>query len=223
MPLISADEASKRLSVNAQRVRALASQGRLPAVKVANRWMFESDLLHDYAARRRSNGRPFRPSHALGLLYLASGEDAPWLAEYDKWRLRRYVARLLSIAPRLRSRAKLLSFRAPDSVLQRLRDDKDLILSGVSAAERYGADIAAPAVVEAYGPSAYVQRMAHRYAFRLVPEASANLLVHEVDPKIDLGRRDVMPMGVVALDLYDSVDGRTRRAGEAMIRGLPAR
>jgi len=223
VPVISASEAGKRLGVNAQRIRALASQGRLPGHKVANRWVFDSELLYDHLSRPRADGRPFEAAHALGLLYLASGEDAPWLAEYDRWRLRRYIAKLQDVAPRLRSRAQVSFLRAPESLLRRIDSDKRLVKSGVSAAERYGADIAARGVAEVYASHEHGDQLEHRYALRAVPEASANLILHRVRPPVALGPREAMPLAVVALDLRDSADARTRRAGEALMRRLPRR
>lgn len=223
MPLVSAKDVAARLGVNAQRVRALAAQGRLPGSKVANRWLFDSELLHDHQIRGRSGGRPFSQPHALGLLYVASGEDASWLSEYDKWRLRRYLPRLAKLVPLLRARSQSALLRAPDSLVRRLLRDPRVVRSGVSAASDYGADISARGVVEFYCVGAYAEQLAHRYALRAVPEASANLILHRVKWQEPLSRRSVMPVGVVACDLADAADSRTRRAGRSLLQQLGGR
>jgi excisionase family DNA binding protein len=222
MPLISAQEAASRLGINAQRVRALAGQGRLPAHKVANRWLFDSELLRDNEARPRSDGRPFSQRHALALLYLASGEAAPWVSDYDIWRLRRYLPKLAQLVPRLRLRGRVGYYSAPDSLLRRLGADAHMPRSGVSAAERYGADISARNVLEIYALDD-VDRLRHRYALREVAEAGANLIIHWVRIPDALTGRRAMPIGVVAVDLLDSSDSRTQRAGRALIQRLARR
>lgn len=223
MPFLSAQEVARRLGVNAQRVRALASQGRLPAHKLANRWLFDSELLQDHEARARSDGRPFAQDHALGLLYIASGEDPKWLADYDKWRLRRYLPRLKEIVPRLRARAESRYFRAPPSLMRRIASDGNLVRSGVSAADHYEADISARGVIEVYCVGAYARQLEHRYALRAAPEAAANMIIHRVSRSDALAGRRVMPIAVVACDLLDSTDARTRRAGVALLRRLGRR
>jgi|SRR6267142_1169377 len=223
MPLISAQEAASRLGVNAQRVRALAAQGRLPAHKIANRWLFDSALLHDSEARSRSDGRPFAERHALALLFLASGEEPGWLSGYDSWRLRRYLPRLTRVVARLRSRSRASYFAAPDSLLRRLISYPNVARSGLSAAEHYGADISARNVIEIYCLQDAAEHLRHRYALREVPEAAANLIIHPIKVPEALAGRRIMPVGVVAADLLDSSDSRTRRAGRALLSMLAAR
>src|SRR5712692_10427044 len=130
MPQISSEDAAKRLGVSPRRVRALAGQGRLPGKKLGRMWLFDSNLLSDHVKTSASSGRPFSPEHALGLLYLASDEDPEWLSDYEKWRLRRYaLPRLRELLPRLRTRARVEFWRAPQAALRRI--SKDGVRSGV--------------------------------------------------------------------------------------------
>lgn len=217
MVLLSVHDVAARLGINAQRVRALAARGQLPASKVASRWLFDSELLHDYEVRGRAGGRPFSEVHALGLLFLASGEDPVWVPDYDKWRLRRYVSRLLDVLPRLRARAKSRCLIAPKSLLSRIERDPNVVRSGVSGADVYRADIVARGVVEVYCLDKYLDQLAYRYALREAPQAAANLIAHGLEDAQPLKGRAVMPLAVVACDLAESSDERTRRAGRRLL------
>lgn len=220
--LVSVSDAAKRLGLSARRVRALAANGRIPAQKIANRWFVEVDRLNERSRSAGARGRPFSAKHSLGLLYLASGDDAPGLSEYEKWRLRRYaLPRLQSLLPRLRGRANVHSFNAPDSVVKRLASDANFVRSGVSAAEQYRADISGRSVLDGYYSERDLKDLAYRYALQPGPEAAANLIVRGIDDADVLSGRRYMPVAVVAADLADSVDARSRRAGVQLLRRLP--
>lgn len=222
--LIGSPEAAKRLGLAGSRVRALALEGRLPAQRVAGRWLFDASLLKDFGRADRDRGRPYHPDRALALLFLLSGEDAPWLNSYDAWRLRHRASRvdLRKLLGRLSRRAQVLHFRAPDAALKQLVADPAFVASGVSAAARYGADISAAEVVEGYYPKRRAEQLAYRHALEAVPEARANLIIHGLDRPLD-AERDAMPIAVVALDLMESADARSRRAGEKLLSRLPPR
>src|SRR6267378_910558 len=86
---LSSREVARRLGLDPSRVRRLADAGRLPARKLGHDWMFDGDLLSNAMGVSRQRGRPFSQESALGVLFLASGEDAPWLADRSRSRLRR--------------------------------------------------------------------------------------------------------------------------------------
>jgi hypothetical protein len=220
--LVGSVEAAKRLGLAESRVRALAQQGRLPAQRVAGRWLLDANLLIDFGRAERKRGRPYDASRALGLLFLLSGEDAPWLSSYDAWRLRHRARRadIRKLLPRLAKRAAVRHFQAPNAVLEKVASDPAFIRSGVSAASDYDADISAPHVVEGYYPKLRADQLAYRYALEAVPEARANLIIHGLDQPVAV-KRDVMPLAVVAADLIESRDSRTRRAGEKLLLRLP--
>lgn len=221
--LISVSDAAKRLGLSARRVRALAANGRIPAQKVASRWFVEVDRLSERRRSSGARGRPFSDRHSLGLLFLASGEDPQWLSAYEKWRLRRYaLPRLRELLPRLGGRAKVHSVQAPESLVKRLANDSNFARSGVSAAEHYGADVLGRSVLDGYYGERDFKDMIYRYALRPMPEAAANLVVRAIESEDVLSGRRFMPSGVVAADLADSVDPRTRRAGMQLLRALPS-
>ena len=219
--LVSVSDAAKRLGISARRVRALAANGRVPAQKIANRWFVEEDRLSERGRRAGARGRPFSAEHSLGLLYLASGDNAGWLSEYEKWRLRRYaLPRLQSLLPRLRGRANVHSVHAPESLVKRLASDANFVRSGVSAAEQHRADISGRTVLDGYYSERDFKKLAYRYALQQAPEAAANLIVRGIEDDNVLSGRRYMPIGVVAADLADSVDARSRRAGLQLLRRL---
>jgi hypothetical protein len=82
----------------------------------------------------------------------------------------------------------------------------------------YGADVSARDVIEIYCAGEYAKQVVHRYALRAVPEAQANLILHGVSQPPALAGRRVMPIAVVACDLIDSSDARTRRAGQRLLQ-----
>jgi excisionase family DNA binding protein len=219
--LMSVADAAKRLGISDRRVRALAADGRLPAQKLANRWFVEVDRLSERGRSAGARGRPFSGGHSLGLLFLASGDEAPWLSAYEKWRLRRYaLPRLQSLLPRLRTRANVHSVQAPESVVKRLANDAKFVRSGVSAAEHHQADIAARSVLDGYYSERGFEDLAYRYALQPAAEGAANLIVRGVEDPSFLSGRRFMPMAVVAVDLADSVDARTKRAGVQLLRSV---
>ena len=216
---LSSREVARRLGLDASRVRRLAAAERLPAEKIGHDWAFDAELL-DNAAIKRQKGRPFSPESALGLLFLASSEEAPWLLPRARSRLRRLSGPdVLRALPRLRGRAERRAYRAPESLLRRLADDPGFVLSGVSASAAHGARIVSKGVLEGYLDKARLRDLEYRYAMEPVSERAANLVVHALDRRL-LPARRVMPRAVVAADLADSVDERSRKVGAQLLREL---
>ena len=214
---VGSRDLARRLGIDESRVRRLAASGKLPGRKVGHDWLFELDLVGDRVSNVRSPGRPFSQANALGLLYLASGAEAGWLAPAVRSRLQRRLGTSISkLLPRLRSRAERRVYRAPDALLEKLRSDPEFILSGVSASDHYGMRIVAPGLIEGYADPALIDRVAYRYGLERVGERDANLIVH-VAPRGFLPRSRFMPRAVVAADLADHSDARTRRVGEDLL------
>jgi excisionase family DNA binding protein len=57
------DEVSRRLSIHIESARRLARQGKLPALRVGNKWLVHKDELEEFARRYnpRRGRRPIRP------------------------------------------------------------------------------------------------------------------------------------------------------------------
>ncbi len=221
---ISAADVAKRLRVNEARVRALIERGALPARKVANRWLVPLQALQSSGVATRVAGRPFSPENAWGLLFLASGKPAEWLSPVDRSRLK---ARLKSprfpLASRFRRRASVNYLRGDERALRKIVANDKFVRSGVSAAEDHRVDLVAPGVVEGYLPKERLAKLSYEHALRAVAENSANLIVRAVDDSWPFKSERVAPEAVVAVDLIDSVDQRSRRAGSELLKRMRRR
>ena len=219
-PEISSGEAARSLGVHDSRIRRLIASGELPARKVGNRWLVDQSALERRLVFGRERGRPLAPENAWGLLYLASGEPAPWLASDVRSRLRRRLRErsLDDVRPRLGKRARPRYFLGGDRVrAQRLRERR-FVRSGISAAAEHGADVRSRELLDGYLPEEALDRLVYRFALRPVDERQADLVLRGVSGSWPFDGRRVAPRAVVAVDLADSVDQRTRRAGEALLR-----
>lgn len=219
---VPAREAARRLHVDDSRIRQLVARGELPARKVANRWLVDEGALERRGLADRSQGRPFEPANAWGLLFLASGEPAPWLHSDVRSRLRRRIREglLRREQARLVKRARTHYFIGGERARAHLLRDPHFVRSGISAAEEYGASVRSPRVLEGYLPESDLQRMAYRFALRLADEPEADLILRGVSAFWPFQAHRVAPRAVVAADLLDSLDQRTRRAGEDLFRQI---
>lgn len=217
-----ASEAARRLRVHESRVRQLIEAGELPGRKVANRWLVSSDAVERRGAFRRERGRPLEPENVWGLLFLASGRPAPWLASDVRSRLRRRLRErsLDADYARYGRRARVHYFVGGARARQEVVRQPNFVRSGVGAAAEYGAKIRSPHVVEGYLPDGEVRRLAYRLALQPADEREADLILRVVGPFWPFHGFEVAPSAVVAVDLMDSLDQRTRRAGEKLLQEL---
>lgn len=215
---VSAADVARRLRVNEARVRALIESGVIPGRKVANRWLVPVQALQSSGIAARVSGRPFSPDNAWGLLFLASGRPAEWLSLVERSRLK---ARLKSpkfpLASRFRRRASVHYLRGDERALRKIAADDQFVRSGVSAVEDHDIGLVAPGVVEGYLPKARLAKLSYEHVLRGVSENVANLIVRAVDERWPFASERVAPEAVVAVDLIDSVDKRSRRAGSRLL------
>jgi hypothetical protein len=94
------------------------------------------------------------------------------------------------------------------------------VRSGISAAADYGASVRSPRVLEGYLPERDLRGFVYRLALRPADEREADLILHAVAGAWPLQSRRVAPKAVVAFDLLDSLDQRTHRAGEELLREI---
>ena len=215
MPEIDVPSAAKRLGVHPSRVRALLVSGDLKGRKLGGRWLVDQ-YASDVRARSASvNGRAFSPSRAWGFLALLSGEEAPWLDPSARSRVRARLADgpVEQLLPRLRRRARVHYLRARPAALKKIRGAKGFIPSGVSAADAYEAEILAPEQVEGYISSRHLNELRYRLALESVDPPAANVVLRVAEFPPALKGRRIAPPGAVAVDLMDSHDERSRRAG----------
>ncbi|MGY1827033.1 helix-turn-helix domain-containing protein [Blastococcus sp. SYSU DS0541] len=125
-------------------------------------------------------------------------------------RLRGYDAERLVAAAR--DRAERHELRVLPAYRQRLLATDCVVPSGLTAAAAVGADIVAPdAAAEVYCAESTLAGL--RRDLGLSERGEANLVVRVPRYEVDLPGRTHMPAAVVAVDLAESPDVRTRRAG----------
>jgi hypothetical protein len=213
-------EAARALGISDRRIRAMVRTGVLRGRRFAGRW-----IIHGADVERRGHegsrpGRPLSPLNAWALLQRLSSGAWPPLPAWERSRLQRKLGRrsVLSLADELRGRAQREHFRADPRILERLLGDHALVRSGVSAASEYHIDVRAPGVVEGYVPRDRLGDLVYRYALRPADPGDANVILRSVDPRVLLPGERIAPAAAVALDLLESPDPRSRRAGRELAR-----
>jgi len=220
MQIVNVAEAADQLGVSARRVRRMLADGLIPGLRIGRAWAIEQRLLDSFKSHRASVGRPWNPSSAWAVLAVVDGQDSA-LAPVDRSRARYRLRErgLLGVVERLAARAQRQRFYGHPSVLGRLENEPSLVLSGVSAAVHHRADILASDFIEAYIPSSQARIIIERNGLEADAERS-NIVLRVVDDAVwpfANGVR-VAPRAVVAVDLLESEDERSRRAGLELAR-----
>lgn len=218
MNAVSVAKAAEYLAVSPRRVRRMLADELLAGHRIGREWAIERRSLENLRRHRGSVGRPWRASSAWAVLAVASGNDSD-LSSLDRSRARRRLAErgLAGLVTRLGARADKRQLYGHPSVLGPLAAESGLVRSGVSAAADCGADIVALDFLEAYVSEGRIAALIKQYG--LDPDAERpNAVLRVVDeeawpfaPGID-----VAPRAVVAIDLLEADDERSRRAGAAL-------
>ncbi|MGY2082368.1 helix-turn-helix domain-containing protein [Blastococcus sp. SYSU DS0539] len=213
--MLTVDQAAERLGVEPEQVRRLIRAGKLAARRVGRTLVLDEDAVEGRARLPITAGRALAPRTVWAALWQLSGEDVDWLAPADRsrllTRLHGYDAERLVAAAR--DRAERHELRVLPAYRQRLLAADGVVPSGLTAAAAVGADIvAAEAAAEVYCAHGTLDEL--RRELGLSERGEANLVVRV--PRYDgleLAGRTHMPAAVVAVDLAESPDVRTRRAG----------
>lgn len=210
----SVAEVAREMQLSPARVRQLIASGALPAVRVGGRWVIMGG-----EAARHPEGRPWSETAAWGLLWLALGRRAPWLSVKQRQRIRLRLAEgLMAHGERLSVRGTSKWFRGHPSALQRLGHDPRLIHSGLSGASSAGADLVVADRVEGYSRSVDVKALIAEYGLEPAPAGEGNVRVRVVHDLWPFDSDEVVaPRLVVALDLLEQSDERTKRAGRSLL------
>lgn len=221
MSLLAVAEAAEKLGVSDRRVRQMLADGVLPGGRIGRAWAIESEDVRQLSARRPEVGRPWRPVSAWAVLSLANGyriEVSP--VERSRAR-RRLEAGLAIVAGRLASRCERRSFYAHPSVFGILRDAPGVVRAGISAIDEYKIDLVAADLFEAYVPASVLPGLIERFALEEGADRS-NLLLRVVDDADwpFASDQQVAPLPVVAVDLLESSDERSKRAGAQLLKRL---
>ena len=224
---IPVSEAAARLGVHRTRVNKLIRSGAIEAIKLGSQYLVDIEGLDERLGAHLPTGRPLTQRNAWALLGLASRDPemarraAEDLTPPARSRLRGRLSSgsVRTLAPRLRTRARVARFRADPADLATISSEPQLVLTGVSAAPEYGLDIVSAGQVDAYVPSSEIERL--RSVYVLEPSARPNITLRVVDSRWPFrpGSR-LAPAIVAALDLFDSRDARERRAGSDALERL---
>jgi hypothetical protein len=146
----------------------------------------------------------------------------PWLDRHARWRLSRHLAahKLAEIRPQLIERGRRRSFRAHPGMLERLRMDDSLMLTGISAAKelRLGL-LGSDDWLEAYADQAELANLVHRYHLR--PSREPNVTLRPVPPfGWEWPPARMAPISAIALDLLDNAEPRAKQLGRQLLRKL---
>lgn len=222
---VSVPEAARLLKVTPARVRLMASKGRLPAEKFADRWWVERSAVEERRRQRTPRGRPFTPRNAWAMLILASGEEPPALDPANRSRLRKGVGLegLEELAPRLRGRGEISMYRAHPGEITYVLEDEALLPSGVSAAGSVKAGLLSGREADGYIRQSQLRSFVAEHALSPADvDGNVRLRVVPADvwQELELGDRAVAPPAAVALDLAEEHDPRSRSAGRKIVREI---
>lgn len=215
---LTVSEVASRLGIHPSRVRALIHAGDLRARSVGGRWFIDPDSVDARTAQGTASGRRLTPARAWGLLFLADDQRPTWLDTNAIWKLRRLLQTdgLDRLRPRLVDRGRRTAWRAHPSDLPRIRETAALARTGASAVVAASAGLIASDVVDGYLRSDAQGPLVATFGLR--PSDQPNIILRVVPPFSDpwpLGSE--APTSVVAIDLLEDPDPRTRAVGRSMI------
>lgn len=216
-------EAAARLSITDDAVRKLIASGELPAERVGNKtWLVSTEAVERRLEHEPRDGRRLALPNAWAALFMLVGEDVPWLDQPNRWRIRRYLAtrRPSEDRSRFASRGRPRRFRAHPSLLEAVRADSALMLTGTSGAtERRLGLIGGGGEVDAYVSSADLDAVVRRH--HMQPSGDPNVVLRVVDPfTTPWPPARVAPASAIALDLLDSPEPHAKQVGEEVLRGI---
>ena len=218
MPLLGVSDAAAELGVSSRRVRQMLAGGLLDGEKVGRVWMIDSDDLRRIGRSRPKVGRPWSAGSGWAVLALADGRGAD-LSPVERSRAKKRLALgLEKIVDRLAARADRRSFYVHPGVLAQLAESSSVVRSGVSAAVDVGADMVAQGEFEGYVSERHIVELVRSFAMD-EHAARPNVVLREVDDlawPFEPGQK-VASRSVVAVDLLESDDPRSRRAGMSLL------
>ncbi len=219
--MLGVAEAGVELGVSPRRVRQMLASGVLAGEHVGRAWVIDAGQLHKVESRRAEVGRPWSPRSAWAVLALADG-DEPDLSPVERSRARKRLAQGLDCAAgRLRVRAERRRFYAHPGVIGRLGEASQVVRSGISAVGEHGADLVVRDGLEGYVRASDLDELVSQFGLD-DQAARPNVLlrvVGDVAWPFRPGQRSA-GRAVVAVDLLDSDEPRSRRAGAELLEGL---
>ena len=221
MTLLGVGDAAAALGVSSRRVRQMLSHGTLAGQRVGRTWVVDRADLELFSNQRPRVGRPWQPASAWALLAVASGRTYALSPTQRSRARRRLEAGLEHFLERLAVRAEAVRYYAHPSVIGMLADAPGVVRSGVSAASHYQLDVVAVDEFEGYVRSSALADVVDRLALDEHAERP-NVVLRVVEDEFwPFGsNEEVAPAPVVAVDLLEAGDGRSRRAAAQLLARL---
>ena len=214
-------EAAEQLSVSPRRVRQMLSDGTLEGHRVGRGWAIEERAIRTAAARRRPAHRPWTACSAWFVLALADGME-PRCNSYERIRAeRRLAVGLPNLLDRLASRAHRLSFYTHPGTRDRIAVQPGVVRTAASASPELDLGIVGSGPLHAYLKSSDLQAIHDTFVMEERSER-ANVVFRVVEDQFWPFPHGavVAPPAVVAVDLLESEDERSRRAGAELLQRL---
>lgn len=219
MAMVGVKAASQSLGVSPRRVRQMIADGDLPASRVGRVWVISEPALN---AARRPAHRPWKPASAWAVLAAADGSPLEGIPAYERHRAFERLKRgLAEIVGCLAERAKKRCFYAHPADVARILASRDVVRSGPSVAVDYGGDLVGPGPDEAYVSESSLGQVLASYHLEERNDRPNVVfrVVADDDWPFSEGVK-VAPRAVVAVDLLESHDDRSRRTGRELLAGL---
>jgi len=214
--MLGVAEAAEQLGVSARRVRQMLADGVLDGERVGRAWIINREQLHQVAGLRPKVGRPWSPASAWAVLALADGEQVD-LSPVERSRAKKRLAQGLDhLVGRLAARCERRRFYAHPGVLDRLADE--VVRAGISAAAHHGADLVIGESVEGYVRAGEIGQLVKQFGIDEHAERP-NVLLRVLSDDVWPFEADQRYAGrsVVGVDLLESEDPRSRRAGAELL------
>lgn len=218
MQVIGVADAAAELGVSERRVRQMLASGTLPGSRIGRVWAIDRTTLDMAVGRCTSAGRPWKAASAWAVLALADGREVEGSAVARSRARQRLAAGLLPLAERLRTRAATRRFYGHPSVLDKLPGTARAVRTGLSATGEHGLDLVAIGGYEAYMPESDIADVARSFAL-IEGAEQPNIVLRAVEDDAWPFQSDeeVAPIPVVALDLLDANDDRSKRLAVSLL------
>ena len=221
--VVSVQEAAKILGASPAWVRRKAAEGELAAYRLGREWAIDERGLS--LVRPRPEGRPLSARSCWLALLALSGADAQQLkpSRVDRQRARDRARRLVGHGfgrEDFGPRAELHRFRGRPEQIAALIEDARLVRSGISAADDVGSSLfSSLREFEGYVSSDAVRAVIREHQLEVAPLGEHGRILIRVPRSawpFPEGLR-IAPRGVVAADLSESPDPRSRAAADELL------
>lgn len=199
MQVVNVAEAAGLLGVSEAQVGRLISRGDISATRWGRSWVIPTASVHRYINLRPERGRPFPSMKAWEVLLTASPSN---------------MEEVRALAISCRRRAERFDARIVIGMLDHVRNDSRVMLSGVDSAKHFGAAVSVQPPLDFY----LRKSDADSFYKEFVPDLSSsenNCVLRILDDESidDIPQGQYVPLLVALVDLI--AEGDYRSANEA--------